>query len=86
MSKYIHCGKWNKNYKYIILNAIFAFFTNIIFGYTFNGYLDEIKIVNLTNDDDNVNITGNHTSNNNNKYFIHDTSILNLDRLLFHCL
>ena len=81
MSKYIHCGKWNKNYKYIILNAIFAFFTNIIFGYTFNGYLDEIKIVNLTNDDDNVNITGNHTSNNNNKYFIHDTSILNLDRL-----
>ena len=47
MPKYIRCGKWNKNYKYILLTAIFAFLTNIIFGYTFNDYLDEIKIFNF---------------------------------------
>ena len=46
MSKYIPCGKWNKNYIYIILTAIFAFFTNYIFGYTFNDNLNEIKIYN----------------------------------------
>ena len=55
MSKYIHCGKWNKNYKYIILTAIFAFFTNYIFGYTFDDYLAEIKIVNQINYDGNNN-------------------------------
>ena len=44
MSKYLHCGKWNKNYKYILLTGIFAFFTNYIFGFTFNEYLNEIKI------------------------------------------
>ena len=44
MSKYISYGKWNKNYKYIILTTIFAFLTNYIFGYTFNDYLDEIII------------------------------------------
>ena len=46
MSKYIHCGKWNKKYKYIILSTIFAFFTNYIFGFTFNDFLDEIKLFN----------------------------------------
>ena len=58
MSKYIRCGKWNKNYKYIILTAIFAFFTNYIFGYTFNDYLYEIKFfkgIITENDDDNNN-------------------------------
>jgi len=44
MSKYLHCGKWDKNYYYILYTSIFAFFTYYIFGYTFNGYLDEIKI------------------------------------------
>ena len=66
MSKFLHCGRWNKNYKFILLTAIFAFFTNYIFGYTFNDYLDEIKIYNRTNDTDKVNATGNHTNNNNN--------------------
>ena len=56
MSKYIHCGKWNKNYKYILLSAILAFFTNYIFGYTYNDYLDEIKF-----------LIGNVTENGNNK-------------------
>ena len=53
MSKYIHCGKWNKKYKYIALSAIFAFFTNYIFGYTFNDYLDEIKIGKATDNNKN---------------------------------
>ena len=42
MSKFLHCGRWNKNYKFILLTAIFAFFTNYIFGYIFNDYLEEI--------------------------------------------
>ena len=53
MSKYIHCGKWNKNYKYILLTAIFAFFTNYIFGYTFNDYLEEIKMFNFFTNNNN---------------------------------
>jgi len=44
MPKYVRCGKWNKNYKYIILTTIFAFLTNYIFGYIFNDYMEEIKI------------------------------------------
>ena len=44
MSKYLHCGKWNKNNKYIFLTALFAFLTKCIYGYTFNDYLNEIKI------------------------------------------
>ena len=55
MSKYIHCGKWNKNYYYILLTTIFAFFTNYIFGYTFDDYLREIKIFNQINFNDNNN-------------------------------
>ena len=54
MSKFLHCGRWNKNYKFILLTAIFAFFTNYIFGYIFNDYLDEIKMFNLTNDNNHI--------------------------------
>ena len=64
MSKYIHFGKWNKNYKYIILSTIFAFFTNIIFGYTFNDFLDEIKL--FTQYKNEGNGTGNHNNTDNN--------------------
>ena len=55
MFKFLHCGKWNKNYKFILFTAIFAFFTNYIFGYIFNDFLDEIKMFNQTNDNDNNN-------------------------------
>ena len=55
MSKYIGCGKWNKNYKYIILTTIFAFFTNNIFGYIFNDFMDEIKIFEIIINEDNNN-------------------------------
>jgi len=68
MSKYIHCGKWNKNYKYIVLSAIFAFFTNYIFGYTFNDFLDEIKLFNQINVTANDN--GNYINDNNNNNHI----------------
>ena len=34
------CGELNKNYKYILYTAIFAFFTNFIFGYTFNDNME----------------------------------------------
>jgi len=44
MSKYVQCGEWNNNYKYILLTTIFAFFTNCAFGYIFNDYMEEIKI------------------------------------------
>ena len=60
MSKFLHCGRWNKNYKFILLTAIFAFFTNYIFGYIFNDYLDEIKMFNQTNDNDNNHIIINY--------------------------
>ena len=50
MSKYLHCGKWNKNNKYIFLTALFAFFTNWIYGYTFNDSLNEIKIFQILKD------------------------------------
>ena len=50
MSKYLHCGKWNKNNKYIFLTAIFAFFTNLIYGYTFNDNLNEIKFFQIFDD------------------------------------
>ena len=53
MSKYIHCGKWNKNYKYIVLTTIFAFLTNYIFGFTFNDFMDDIKLFNQTIHKDN---------------------------------
>ena len=34
MSKYLHCGKWDKNYYYILYTSIFAFFIiNYIFRY-----------------------------------------------------
>ena len=62
MSKYVGCGKWNKNYKYIILTTIFAFFTNDIFGYIFNNFMDEIKIFELKkiNEDNNNHIVINY--------------------------
>ena len=65
MSKYVSCGEWNKNYKYILLTTIFAFFTNYTFGYIFNDYLEEIKISQLfkTEDENNEN---NHTIINYN--------------------
>jgi len=71
MSKYLHCGEWNKNYYYILLTTIFAFLTNYIFGYTFNDYLKEIKI-GKSNFTENIfeniieNITENITENDNN--------------------
>ena len=43
MSKYINCGKWNKNNKYIFYTALCAFLTNCIYGFTFSDYLDEIN-------------------------------------------
>ena len=48
------CGELNKNYKYILYTAIFAFFTNFIFGYTFNDNMEillfykSIKHINLS--------------------------------------
>ena len=42
MPKYIHCGKWNKNNQYIFYTALCAFFTNIIYGYTYNDNLEDI--------------------------------------------
>ena len=66
MSKYIHCGKWNKNYKYIVLTTIFAFLTHYIFGFTFNDFMDDIKLFNQTIHKDNKdNITGNCSPNDN---------------------
>ena len=44
MSKYFHCGEWNKNNKYIFLSALFAILTNCNYGYTFSDYFDEIKL------------------------------------------
>ena len=61
--------KWKL--KYIALNVIFAFFTNYIFGYTFNDFSDEIKIFNQVNDSDNN--THNATQN--------DMIILNLHEI-----
>ena len=61
MPKYIHCGKWNKNNKYIFYTALCAFLTNYIYGFTFNDYLDEIRFPikdkdnNKNNDNDNDN-------------------------------
>jgi len=62
MSKYIHCGEWNKNYYYILLATIFAFITNYTFGYTFTDYLNEIKIYNqiIAIDDNKDNNDNNH--------------------------
>jgi len=60
MSKYLHCGKCNKNNIYIVLTALFAFFTNSIFGYTFNDYLNEIKIFKSINDKENNHIIINY--------------------------
>ena len=64
MSKFISCGKWNINYNYILLTGIFAFFTNFIFGYTYNEYLDEIRIYpkynESTYDSSNYNNGNNH--------------------------
>ena len=59
MSKYMHCGEWNKNNYYILLTTIFAFLTNYIFGFTFNDYLLEIKI-----GKSNVTVTDNDNDNN----------------------
>ena len=33
MGKYLSCGEYNKNYKYIILSVIFSFITTALFGY-----------------------------------------------------
>ena len=50
ISKYLRFGKWNKNNKYIFLTATFAFFTNLIYGYTFNDNLNEIKFFQIFDD------------------------------------
>ena len=36
MGKYISCGQYNKNYKYIILGCFFNILENFIFGYDRN--------------------------------------------------
>ena len=43
------CGELNKNYKYILYTAIFAFFTNFIFGYIFNDNMEILLIKKNTN-------------------------------------
>ena len=45
MTFYISFGKYNKNYKYILLGALFAFLTNIIFGYIYNDNFDSFLII-----------------------------------------
>jgi len=55
MSKYLHCGEWNKNNKYIFLTAFFAILTYCNYGYIFSDYLDEFNIK------DNNHIIINHT-------------------------
>jgi len=63
MPKYLHFGKWNKNYNYILLSSIFSFFAYYIYGYTFNDYLDEIKIFAKINENNNhliINYTFNY--------------------------
>ena len=63
MPKYIHCGEWNKNNKYIFYTALCAFLTNYIYGFTFSDYLDEIRFPIKDKDKDN-------NKNNDNNHII----------------
>ena len=65
MPKYIHCGKWNKNNKYIFYTALCAFLTNYIYGFTFSDYLDEIRFPIKHKDKDN-----NKNNDNDNNHII----------------
>ena len=47
---YINCGKWNKNYKYILFTVIFAFFTNCFFGFVYNDKMDIFQFYKGTED------------------------------------
>ena len=42
---YISFGEYNKHYKYILLGSLFAFLTNIIFGYNYDENLNLFIII-----------------------------------------
>ena len=46
---FISWGKCNKNYKYMFLTSLFAFFTNYIFGYIYNDYKSVFKFIDTEN-------------------------------------
>ena len=46
MPKYLHCGEWNKNNKYILLTALFAILTYCNYGYNFSDFLEGINLDN----------------------------------------
>jgi len=43
MSKYLHCGEWNKNNKYILLTTLFAILTYCNYGFIFIDFFDGIN-------------------------------------------
>ena len=47
MAKYLSCGKWSKNYIYILLSVIYLVLFKSFFGYTFDGESNyEVNIFN----------------------------------------
>ena len=46
MGKYISCGQYNKNYKYIILGIFFNILENFIFGFDLNDDFKELLLFN----------------------------------------
>ena len=46
MGKYISCGQYNKNYKYIILGIFFNILENFIFGFDLNDGFKELLLFN----------------------------------------
>jgi len=44
MGKYISCGQYNKNYKYIILGCFFTILVDFIFGLDLNEDFNELLL------------------------------------------